>query len=280
MATMNEEAVKAAPKTCFVIMPISDGNGYPDGHFARVYQHVIKPACLSAGFTPIRADEVKAANYIVLDVLHRIINSDIVVCDLSGRNPNVLYELGIRQAFDLPVVLLKDKSTDRIFDIQGIRTVEYDETLRVDTVLRDVEGIVSAITSTSSPSTHDVNSLVKLLGVTKASLSTHTEISSETALVLETLRDITERLGRLEKRAPKPVTVTTKLRRPFQGTEVQLPSGEKVDEGDSLYIDAKEVGRFAGVGPDGGVVLELGKGHYLSIPPDHENFLKLTGIPF
>ena len=72
------------------------------------------------------ADDVKATNYIVIDILQRILASDLVVCDLSARNANVLYELGIRQAFDKPTVLLKNKQTDRIFDIQGLRTIDCD----------------------------------------------------------------------------------------------------------------------------------------------------------
>src|SRR5690606_2614334 len=119
---------------CFVVMPISDIPEYPAGHFQRVYEHLIWPACQQAGVTPLRADEVKSTNFIVLDILQRIVQMPIAICDLSGRNPNVLYELGIRQAFNLPVVLIQDKRTDRIFDIQGIRTVSYDDNLRVDVV--------------------------------------------------------------------------------------------------------------------------------------------------
>ena len=40
-------------------MPISDVEGYDPGHFKRVYEYIIKPACVAAGFIPIRADDVK-----------------------------------------------------------------------------------------------------------------------------------------------------------------------------------------------------------------------------
>lgn len=46
-------------KICFVIMPIADVEGYDPGHFNRVYEFIIKPACRIAQFKPIRADEVK-----------------------------------------------------------------------------------------------------------------------------------------------------------------------------------------------------------------------------
>ena len=45
-----DEAVEAKLKTCFVIMPISDVDGYEKGHFIRVYDYLIKPACEIAGY--------------------------------------------------------------------------------------------------------------------------------------------------------------------------------------------------------------------------------------
>lgn len=51
-------------KECFVIMPISDAEGYDKGHFTRVYYDIIKPAVESAGHKPIRADEVANSTYI------------------------------------------------------------------------------------------------------------------------------------------------------------------------------------------------------------------------
>jgi len=51
-------------KSCFTIMPISEQEGYDKGHFNRVYEHIIKPACIKAGFKPIRADEENKTNYI------------------------------------------------------------------------------------------------------------------------------------------------------------------------------------------------------------------------
>src|SRR5690606_20324262 len=121
-------------KQCFIIMPISDQPGYDVGHFKRVYEHIIKPACAEAGFHPVRADDVHKTNHIALDIVKKVVESDMAICDLSGKNPNVLYELGIRQAFNKPVTIIKDSKTERIFDIQGFRDVEYDENLRIDNV--------------------------------------------------------------------------------------------------------------------------------------------------
>ena len=62
----------------------------------------------TAGFKSVRADEVRQTNLIHLDVLQKLIESPMAICDLSSRNPNVLFELGLRQAFDKPVVLVQE----------------------------------------------------------------------------------------------------------------------------------------------------------------------------
>src|SRR3569833_93406 len=125
----------------------------------------------------------------------------MAVCDLSGRNPNVLYELCIRQSFDLPVSLIKDEITARIFDIQGFRDVEYDSNLRIDEVNSAVEKLALNIRETYESKGDDVNSIVELLGISKAKVSKETEVSSDTALILKSLTDISSRLTSIEAQA-------------------------------------------------------------------------------
>lgn len=152
-------------KVCFVIMPISDTTPYEEGHFKRVYEYIIKPAVIKAGFTPLRADEVKQTNFIIIDILKQIINSSMCICDLSSRNPNVMYELGVRQAFRLPVTIIRDSKTPRIFDIQGLRDIEYNENLRIDNVNSSIESIAETIKNTYYNADNDINSIVDLLGI-------------------------------------------------------------------------------------------------------------------
>ncbi|MGQ8363679.1 hypothetical protein [Glaciecola sp. 1036] len=185
-------------KKCFVIMPIADIEPYEEGHFTRVYEYLIKPACIKAGFTPVRADEVASSNYIVIDIMDKIYHSDLVLCDLSGKNPNVLYELGVRQAFNLPTVLIKDKQTNRIFDIQGMRTYDYDESLRADKVKKDVPSISSSIIETVENKGKDVNSLIKMLSIKPAEISNEVELSGDSSVILSAINDITSRLTKIE----------------------------------------------------------------------------------
>lgn len=151
-------------KTCFVIMPIGEYNTAYFRQFLEIYEDIFIPAIRKAGYIPIRADEEKACNVIQCDIIQRIIESDMVLCDLSNRNPNVLYELGIRQAFDKPVVLVQQENTERIFDISIIRTIDYDKNLNQRKVKENIDVISKAIIETAKQ-TKGINSIIKFINI-------------------------------------------------------------------------------------------------------------------
>ena len=152
---MEKDEVKMnleANKECFVIMPFSDGEAYEKGHFRSVYEDIIVPAVNESGYIPHRADDVNQTNLIHLDILKRLIDAPICVCDLSSRNPNVLFELGIRQAFDKPVVLIQESETPKIFDISMLRIIEYSKDMKYRPDSANVNSIIQLL-SLSNPAT-------------------------------------------------------------------------------------------------------------------------------
>lgn len=251
--TKKKVTKKTVEKTCFVVMPISDIDGYDTGHFTRVYKYLIKPACEKAGFIPVRADDVKSSNYIVIDILSKIIESDIVICDLSGKNANVLYELGVRQAFNLRTVLIKDKKTDKIFDISGLRYTEYNQELRVDSVEAQIESISDAIAETVKAKGKDVNSVIQLLGLKPATLPTQHELSGDTRYVLSAVNALSERITAMEdprfRSKYRKASMRTSSITYLEGDKYKI-NGDTVSFGDALYIYGTEIGRLADVHHD------------------------------
>ncbi|MEA4896141.1 MAG: hypothetical protein VB064_12910 [Oscillospiraceae bacterium] len=152
---------------CFVIMPISESKDFEECHFKKIYEQIFSPAIKSAGYTPHRADDDKSSHFIQADIIKDLIEAPMALCDLSTRNPNVLYELGIRHAFNKPVVLVHQVGTDRIFDITGINTLEYRQDRLFDEVLEDRDAISKAIEETEKDSTGR-HSLIKLIQVSAA----------------------------------------------------------------------------------------------------------------
>jgi nucleoside 2-deoxyribosyltransferase len=130
-----EHHPKSIPR-CGIIMPISDTPdlGYPIGHWSQVLDIVINAAS-NAGF---RADMV--SNDAQVDIIHatiikNIYANDVAVCDVSTRNPNVMFELGLRIASKKPVILIKDETTPFSFDTQLIPHLPYRRDLRMHETL-------------------------------------------------------------------------------------------------------------------------------------------------
>lgn len=177
-------------KTCFVIMPISDVDGYEKGHFGRVYEYLIKPACEAAGYKVDRADDTSKANMIIVDILQKAVKYDMAICDISSRNANVFYELGFRQAFNMKTVLIKDKKTVMPFDISSIRTLSYSETLRIDEVEKGRIEIQKALEETEKTDSNDVNSLISLLSINKAEIPEQQNLSVDASIILNAINDL------------------------------------------------------------------------------------------
>lgn len=152
---------------CFVVMPIAEQDGYASGHFQHVYNDIIVPACEKSGFRAIRADEVKQTNLIHLDILQKLLDSPMCLCDLSSRNPNVLFELALRQAFDKPVALVQETGTKPIFDIAPLRYTEYRKERIYHEVLEDQQKIAESVKETfdSHQKGKGINSIVRLLSL-------------------------------------------------------------------------------------------------------------------
>lgn len=181
---------KKENKDCFIIMPIGDADGYDKGHFTHVYNDIIKPAVEMTEFTPRRADEVKETNFIHLDILTKLIEAPIAICDLSSRNPNVLFELGIRQAFDKPVVLIQEKGTPKIFDIGPLRYLEYSKDMKYHDVLKTQLELKSAIQATKAAEGEhgNINSIVRLMALSSPASIPTLEGNNKEALALDILQ--------------------------------------------------------------------------------------------
>lgn len=169
------DKLKDEQEKCFVIMPISDQGDYPKGHFTKVYDQIFKPAIEAAGYEAYRVDEDKISNPIINKIFDAVQNCPMALCDLSNRNPNVLYELGLRQAYDKPVVLVQDEKTQRIFDVSGINTVQYSSERLYENVMEARIKITEAIISTREGKE---NSIVKIVRAETASMNVG-EISKE-----------------------------------------------------------------------------------------------------
>jgi hypothetical protein len=78
------------------------------------------------GYEVIRADEITEPGIISAQILDRVLNDDLVIADLTDRNPNVYYELAVRHAARKPIIQLVQKGEPLPFDVAGTRTILVD----------------------------------------------------------------------------------------------------------------------------------------------------------
>ncbi|MFI5651733.1 hypothetical protein ACIA71_11020 [Streptomyces anulatus] len=119
------------PQRCFVVGPIGDSHaahGSPEReafeHHLGIFEQVIAPACEKYGIRAMRADSIAHAGDINEQICRHVVESDLVVADVSGGNPNVMYELGLRHITGKPTIHIGE--TGQLpFDIASIRTIRY-----------------------------------------------------------------------------------------------------------------------------------------------------------
>jgi len=108
--------------SCFVMQPFA----FPLGGY---YEKIYKPAIEKAGLKPVRADADIFGTGKIIDQVWRGINeAKVLVAELTSRNPNVFYELGLAHAYRKPVVLVSSSDDDVPFDLRHIRIIYYDVT--------------------------------------------------------------------------------------------------------------------------------------------------------
>lgn len=105
-------------KLCFVLMPF----GFPyDGY----YHKIIKPAASKASLDTLRSDEIYSTKAIIQDIWSKIWQARVIVADVTGKNPNVNYELGLCHALGIPTIIITRNIDDVPFDYRHRRCIPY-----------------------------------------------------------------------------------------------------------------------------------------------------------
>ena len=96
-----------------------------DDDFEVLYTDFIRPVLEGCGFRVERADDIENQRNILRDIIEAIDQSDLVIAELTGNNPNVLYELGLAHALKKPVIHLTQALDGVPFDLRSYRIIEY-----------------------------------------------------------------------------------------------------------------------------------------------------------
>jgi hypothetical protein len=125
--------VVSEPARVFVVMQYTPP-------YEELYTDVILPVCHDLGLEAFRADQTFGPGVIISDLARQIIESKIIIADISPANLNVYYEVGYAHALNKPTILIAEKETKLPFDVSPFRVLFYDNSIggkaRVEAGLR------------------------------------------------------------------------------------------------------------------------------------------------
>ncbi len=137
--------------TCGIIMPISPHPDYPQDHWNDVLT-ILTEAVSETDFEPKLVSDDVAIGLIHDRIVTNIYNNEMVICDVSSKNPNVMFELGLRLAFDKPTIIIKDETTGYSFDTGVIEHISYPSSLRFSQIVKFKEELIRRINATYTKS--------------------------------------------------------------------------------------------------------------------------------
>lgn len=184
-------------EVCGIIMPISAIEGYSSEHWKEIL-YILNESITAAGYTPNLVSDASDSGIIQKRIIQNIYENPIVVCDVSAKNPNVMFELGMRLAFDKPTIIIKDDYTDYSFDTSIIEHLSYPRDLTYWKILefktKLTEKIKATVLSSKKP---DYTTFLKHFGEYKVSHIQDKNVTSEEFLK-RALNGLENRLERIE----------------------------------------------------------------------------------
>lgn len=171
---------------CGIIMPISEIDGCNEAHWSDVMEIIVE-TIHNIGFEANLVSNSEEIGVIQKRIIQNLYENPIVVCDVSGRNPNVMFELGIRLAFDKPTVIIKDDKTSFSFDTSPIEHLTYPRDLRYNTMIEFKGKLCEKIKNTYEKSMSDpsYSTFLKHFGEFKVAKINHKEVTGQEFIIDE-----------------------------------------------------------------------------------------------
>ncbi|HDR9288244.1 TPA: hypothetical protein QDB46_003383 [Burkholderia multivorans] len=197
---MSEEPQKPI---CGIVMPISSIDGCSESHWAEVAS-ILTEAIEAADFSANIVSNADDIGIIHKRIIQNLYDNPVVVCDVSGKNPNVMFELGMRLAFDKPTVIVKDDKTPYSFDTSAIEHLEYPRDLRFSRIVEFKKILTEKILATHEKSVKDPNfsTFLKHFGEFKVAKIDKKEVSGQ-EYILDEIKSLRFAIQRIDTRISK-----------------------------------------------------------------------------
>lgn len=182
---------KDQKKKCGIIMPIASNSDYQKEHWKEVLAILVEAINETEFEARLVSDDV-AIGLIHERIVNNIYTDEIVICDVSSKNPNVMFELGLRLAFDKPTIIIKDEKTGYSFDTGVIEHLNYPSSLRFNKIVDFKQELIKKINATYKKSIDEpeYSPFLKSFGRTIVPSKIEGSEISENKYILSKLEDI------------------------------------------------------------------------------------------
>lgn len=182
---------------CGIVMPISPMEDCTAQHWSDV-KDIISDAILSAGYEPRLVSTAAEVDIIQKRIIQNLYQNPVVVCDVSCKNANVMFELGLRLAFDKPTIVIKDDKTGYSFDTSPIEHLEYPRSLRHGTINKFKQDLIDKIKATAKAKEDnpDFSPFLKSFGPFKAASIETREVPAQ-EIILDMMQSILNKVDRI-----------------------------------------------------------------------------------
>ncbi|MBD3343173.1 MAG: hypothetical protein GF353_29010 [Candidatus Lokiarchaeota archaeon] len=187
-------------RKCFVIMPFGKKGTEEYDINTKIYKLLIHPVVESCNYYPVRADELEHLGSITRHIIESLYDSELVIADLSGKNANVFYEMGVRHVlFRYGTIPIIRKGEEIPFDLANYRVIFYSRELDgPEHFKRDLKRRIKAFEKAkhqnSDNPVHDI--LGNIIGIIGKTAVTYKEFN-ELKIFNKELKDENRRLNEL-----------------------------------------------------------------------------------
>jgi hypothetical protein len=186
---MSKSKDNGLEKKCFIISPFGHDGSEIRRKAEGLIEAVIKPVLSELGFLAISSLDISKPGSITNQVIEHLLNDDLVIANLSGLNPNVMYELAVRHAKRLPTVCLVEKGTSLPFDIAQERTIFYEDDMKGVTALKPV---LSQSVNEALEDKEIDNPIYRV--IQQSIIQKHIEVGSVNEFIVKKLNEIEEKI--------------------------------------------------------------------------------------
>jgi hypothetical protein len=244
LTNANKPSSSRSNEYCGIVMPISSIDGCDENHWANV-REILSDAIIEAGFHANLVSVADEAGVIQKRIIQNLYENPVVVCDVSGKNPNVMLELGIRLGFDKPVIIVKDDQTSYSFDTSPIEHIGYPRDLRYQSIVefkRILSAKIKATALSASKKSH--STFLSHFGTFKVA-SINTEEVSADKFILSQLQDLKDDLRILTNRVSHGTNIAAPPRSGFRPPELRARQLAKrhiaLSPADANFEDDKQI---------------------------------------